>query len=153
VVIRAVNSHISYGYEYLGNPTRLILTPPSDRCIRSLIGAYHLNLNASVIGNSGKTETVKHLAKTLAKQCFVFGCSEELDIFTLGRLIKGFASSGAWLCLDDFNKMDPCVMSVIVPQLWTIHQSVAAKMETVMLDGTELPLNLSCFCIITMNVS
>ena len=152
VMVRQSNAAIAYGFEYEGATSRLVITPLTDRCWITLTGAYHLKLGANPAGpaGTGKTESTKDLAKALAIQCIVFNCSEQITYKMMGQLFSGLAQSGAWACLDEFNRINVEVLSVIAQQLLVLRQGRLEGAVSVPFEGRDIPLK-EHHVVVTMN--
>ncbi|CAM9561684.1 unnamed protein product, partial [Chrysoparadoxa australica] len=143
---------ISYGHEYQGATSRLVVTPLTDRCWMTITGALDLKLGANPLGpaGTGKSETTKDLAKGLGVQCIVFNCSDQIDHFMTGRLLSGLAQTGAWTCLDEFNRIDVEVLSVIAQQIIALRHALLAGSTSITFEGQSIPVK-DHLVVVTMN--
>ncbi|KAH0788142.1 Dynein heavy chain family protein [Histomonas meleagridis] len=152
--INIIDAEFRYQYEYLGSPTRLVVTPLTDRCYITLTQSLHRIMGGAPAGpaGTGKTETVKDLARAFGQICFVFNCSEQMDHKSLAATFKGLSQSGAWGCFDEFNRIAARVLSVVSNQVKSILDARRANLTEFKFCGEEtIKLQPTCGIFITMN--
>ena len=152
--INIIDAEFRYQYEYLGSPSRLVVTPLTDRCYITLTQSLRRIMGGAPAGpaGTGKTETVKDLARAMGQVCFVFNCSEQMDHESLANTFKGLSQAGAWGCFDEFNRIAARVLSVVSIQVKSILDALRADLTEFKFCGGELiKLRKTCGMFITMN--
>lgn len=150
-------ARIPYGYEYAGNDRRLVITPLTDRCFRSIFLSLHYSHGIALAGqaSTGKTETTKEIAKCAGKMCFVFNCSSALDYGSLINFFKGFVSGGSWTCFDEFNRISFALMAVMSQTIMQVNQALRLqKTEMTFAEGGRaIKVDGQCAIFVTMNTT
>ncbi|XP_076166258.1 dynein axonemal heavy chain 7 [Ptiloglossa arizonensis] len=143
VKVLMFNTSIRYGYEYNCYKQYIINTPLTDRCFHTLMQAYEYHLYGAITGLSatGKTETVKSLAKAIAIQFRTFNCTDIFSYSFLCQVFKGFISCGTWLCFENFGNLKLELLSMITQNLICIFQAIATNLKVITLEGSSLNLN------------
>lgn len=153
LLVKQCNGVFDYGYEYMGLNGRLVITPLTDRCYLTLTQALSMNLGGAPAGpaGTGKTETVKDLAKALGLLCMVTNCGEGMDYRSMGQVFAGLVQTGAWGCFDEFNRIELSVLSVISAQIRTIQNALIMGLRRFQFEGNEIALDRRTGIFITMN--
>ncbi|XP_013418883.1 dynein heavy chain domain-containing protein 1-like [Lingula anatina] len=117
--IQQLGATFLYDHEYLGPSERLVFTPLTERAYLTLTLALRTFHCGTLVGPAatGKSETIKDLAKTLGRHCVTVNCNSELTLPLLNQYLSGMVQSGSWTVFDDTDRLTKGLMSVFAQQI------------------------------------
>lgn len=153
IKILMANAEMQYSYEYLGNESKLVRTPLTDKCFLTLTQGMHLGMGGNPYGpaGTGKTESVKALGALLGRQVLVFNCDEGVDATSMGQILSGLVQSGAWGCFDEFNRLDEATLSAVSMFIQPIQNALRTGKNKLTILHREININSHCGIFVTLN--
>ncbi|ANQ06174.1 Uncharacterized protein PCOAH_00004920 [Plasmodium coatneyi] len=127
--IKYLNESYIYGYEYIHNDNKIILTSLINKYFISILHSYSSKLGVCSVGlaGTGKTETTKYFSKFVGKFYFVYNCSCNINFDFLKNLFFGIATNGIFFCFDEFNRITIEALSVLAQQLCNLFGAKSRK--------------------------
>ncbi|TYZ60532.1 hypothetical protein PybrP1_003065 [[Pythium] brassicae (nom. inval.)] len=139
---------ISYGFEYLANgSSTFFLTPLTLRCFHAIAQT------AAVLGRgtclrgaagTGKTALVGALASTCGQLLARFECGNAFSLALLLQFVRGAATSGAWLAMENFQFVERAQAAVVGYVCAQAMDAIAAKQTHCVLLGDKLRIKRGC---------
>ena len=87
----------------------------------------------------------------LGKTCYMMNCSSNLEYSSALRFFKGLASTGFWVCFDEFNRMDPLMISMLSQVIISIQGAIKRRSPSVVIENSKLKIKSDCGIFITLN--
>ena len=119
-----------------------MLTTLTERVFISHTQALRHAMGGACAGKEGvgKTATVTELGTALGQWVVCLNCSNLLEPRTSAALLRGLAMSGAWGCLDEFDRIGPGMLSLFAGQLSVVLSAVRARIDWFDFEAENLPL-------------
>ncbi|CAH1797693.1 unnamed protein product [Owenia fusiformis] len=155
ISVKCLDAEFDYGFEYMGSCTREVITPMTEKAFVSLTQAVKANVGGLCMGPSGagKLATIHELSRALGQPLYMFNCTQQLDSYMLADIFKGFATTGAWIGLNNLNVLSPAVLSVCAQYLSTVLDAIKAGKANVIISTEEVSLSLTGACFATIETS
>lgn len=141
ISIERGSDKIIYGYCFT-DFSRLVITPLTVIAYNHFVDCLVKDKFSCAHGpaGTGKTETIKDLAKTLGRQCRIINSTDELNAEMIEKMLQGCSDENMWVCFDEFNHMKPKVLNECL-KLFKKYKDVKlfCTFNPECVDGFEIP--------------
>ncbi len=81
----------------------------------------------------------------------MMNCSSNFEYLSAIRFFKGLAATGFWVCFDEFNRMDPHMISMLSQVIIAIQGAIRKQTPNIVIENTKLTIRADCAIFITLN--
>ncbi|KAG4061843.1 hypothetical protein PC123_g3275 [Phytophthora cactorum] len=152
------SSYLPYGLEYLGNRSAgVLVTPLTLRCFHAIAQAASTMIKGACLEGAagvGKSTICHQLARLCGRLYVTFQCANRKLVFDeLVNNIKATASSGAWLCIDNFQLWDATNVSMVTMLCAQVMNGLAARHAQCTLVGDRVRLRRGALFLLTLTTN
>jgi hypothetical protein len=149
------SAYLAYGLEYLGNGSAgLLVTPLTLRCFHAIAQAASTMVNGACLegpAGAGKSTICHQLASLCGRLYVTYQCgNRKVSFDELVNFAKATASSGAWLCVDNFQLLDAISASMVTTLCAQVMTSLAARQAQCTLAGDRVRLRRGALFVLTL---
>ena len=83
----------------------------------------------------------------------MFNCSDGVDYKMTGTMFSGLSQTGAWACLDEFNRIEVEVLSVVASQISAVMQAIKAGLDRYVFMGITFEFDLLSYMLSPPDIS
>ncbi|EEY65913.1 dynein heavy chain [Phytophthora infestans T30-4] len=154
-VTMMTSSYLPYGLEYLGNGSSgMLVTPLTLRCYHAVAQAVSTMTKGVCLegtAGTGKSTICHQLARLCGRLYVTFQCANKKLVFNeLVNYVKATASSGAWLCIDNFQLLNAVNVSLIKMLCAQVMNGLAARHAQCTLVGDRVRLRRGALFFLTL---
>ncbi|XP_068222067.1 dynein axonemal heavy chain 6-like [Palaemon carinicauda] len=140
--------NLDYCYEYMGVSGASIQTPSTMRAHHALITAALNHKIGAVVGGvgTGKTETLKCVARLVGQYLASFNCSIYTPVQSISNMMSGGVQGGFWLLFEEANNLTRPLLARLAHSVHNIYQSKMTALKRCVINGKEMKL-VDTFCL------
>jgi len=139
----------AFGFEWLPLPLPLyVSTPISERCMLNLVCALKHNTSGLLQGGPGssKSETLKEMALLYGRSVLSLTMANGAHSYSIQSALIGSLATGAWLCLEEIDLLDPMLINFLVFYLPKVSTAQRLGIREMPIEGQTVRVHEGFAC-------
>jgi len=143
VIVHHSMFSFSFGYEYYGPSTKLIITPDINTKFALMSDSLHLLYGIRLVGpgGSGKSSIIEDYSRSFGSILIQYYGHHQISLGLVERIMLGACATGAWICFNSFFGTSYEIMSITSDHIFGIRKAIAAGQTHIDVIGRTINLN------------